>query len=114
MQLYRGRLLSHEVGHASVVTVQIDEEWVRIYSEYKRYGAWTAVDLKVERLTVFRFQMTLDGVLHTFNPDDPNGFSDAIGAVIDLRPKTRFGLGDRVKAALAERAEERAAASREP
>jgi hypothetical protein len=102
VQLFRGQLLSHEAGHATHVTVQVENEWVRIYSEHKRFGAWTCTDLKVERLTVFRFQLQLDGVTHTFTPDDPNGFSDSVGAVIDLRPKSRFGLGDRVKKALAE------------
>lgn len=102
MQLFRGQLLSHEAGHATHVTVQVENDWVRIYSEHKRFGAWSASDLKVERLTVFRFQLNIDGVIHTFTPDDPNGFSEAVGAVIDLRPKSRFGLGDRVKAALAE------------
>lgn len=113
MQLFRGQLLSHEAGHPSGVTVQVDEEWVRVYSDRKRYGAWSAADLNVERLTVFRFEMTLDGVVHTFSPDDPNGFATAVGAVIDLRPKARFGLGDRVKAALVERAADRAAATQE-
>jgi hypothetical protein len=102
VQLFRGQLLSHEAGHATHVTVQVENDWVRIYSEHKRFGAWSAADLNVERLTVFRFQLSLDGVIHTFTPDDPNGFSEAVGAVIDLRPKSRFGLGDRVKAALAE------------
>ncbi len=111
MQLFRGQLISHEAGYATTVTVQVDNDWVRIYNDHKRYGAWSASDLSVERLTVFRFQLHLDGVTHTFTPDDPNGFSDAVGAVIDLRPKSRFGLGDRVKAALAEQAAAREAAA---
>ncbi len=104
MHMFSGQLLSHEGGHVVDVTVQVEDNWVRIYNTHKRFGAWAAEDLKVQRITVFRFQMELDGVLHNFSPDDPNGFSDAVGAVIDLRRTTRFGLGDRVRAALAEQA----------
>lgn len=109
MHIFRGQLLSLEGGHSVDVTVQIEDNWVRIFNAHKRYGAWMSDDLNVQRITVFRFQMELDGVLHNFTPDDPNGFSDAVGAVIDLRRTTRFGLGDRVRAALAEQAAAREA-----
>jgi hypothetical protein len=48
--------------------------------------------------------LRLENEEFTFAPDDPRAFSDAMGAVIDLRPKARFGLGDRVKAARAAQA----------
>ena len=104
MLIFKGRLVSHAGGHASDVAVHVDSEWARIFDDHnKRHGAWRLDDLHVERVTVFRFTMMLDGVTHTFTPDDPNAFAEAIGVVIDLRPKSRFGLGDRVRAAQAER-----------
>jgi hypothetical protein len=102
MQNFRGRLTSHANGDPDVATIQVDGDWVRIVAGHRRLGAWRVQDVHCERVTVFRFQLTLDGVTHTFSPDDPAGFSGAVGAVIDLRPKSRFGLGDRVKAARAE------------
>jgi hypothetical protein len=99
MQNFKGRLVSHESGNQLTATVNVDGEWVRIWNDHKRVGAWPAASVNCERLTVFRFQMTLDGVVHTFQPDDPGGFANGIGAVIDLRPTTRFGLGPKVKAA---------------
>jgi hypothetical protein len=103
MQTFRGRMVSHGGGEPFVAVVTVDEEWVRIVSGHRRLGAWARETLNTQRVTVFRFQLDLDGSPHTFTPDDPAGFSDAVGAVVDLRPKSRFGLGDRVRQALAER-----------
>jgi hypothetical protein len=105
MQTFRGRMVSHQGGEPFVAVVTVDDEWVRIVSGHRRLGAWTRDALNTQRVTVFRFQMDLDGAPHTFTPDDPATFSEAVGAVVDLRPKSRFGLGDRVREALAEREE---------
>jgi hypothetical protein len=56
-----------------------------------------------ERRGVREFTFSAHGQAWTFVSDNPAGFSDAVGVVIDLRPTTsRFGLGERVKAAKAE------------
>ena len=111
MHTFRGRMVSHEGGEPFNAVITIDDDWVRIVAGYRRLGAWPRADLVCERVTVFRFQLELDGVTHTFTPDDPAGFSDAIGAVVDLRPKSRFGLGERVRKALEEREAEMAEAT---
>ena len=113
MRNFRGQITSHESSDHYVATVAVDEEgeWVRIWNEHKRVGAWPVADVNCERVTVFRFQLTLDDVVHTFQPEDPAGFAESIGAVIDLRPTSRFGLGPRVQKAKEELAEARAAGS---
>jgi hypothetical protein len=96
---FKGQLSSHERDDQYVATVAVDGELVRIWNDHKRIGAWPVEEVNCERVTVFRFQLTLDGVVHTFQPDDPAGFAESVGAIIDLRPTYRFGLGPRVKAA---------------
>ena len=108
---FRGQLTSHQTGDDFIALVAVDDETVRIWNDHKRIGAWPIDDVKCERVTVFRFQLTIDGVVHTFQPTDPAGFADSVGTVIDLRPKSRFGLGPRVQAAKEELAAARAAAS---
>lgn len=110
MRNFKGQIASHVTGDQYVATIAVDGEMVRIWNDHKRVGAWPVQDVKCERVTVFRFQLHLDGVLHTFQPDDPGGFAESVGAIIDLRPKTRFGLGPRVKKAKEELAAAKAAA----
>ncbi len=111
MRNFKGQLTSHDRADHYVATVAVDGEWIRIWNEHKRVGAWPVEQVHCERVTVFRFQLTLDGVVHTFQPDDPGGFATGVGAVIDLRPTSRFGLGPRVKAAKEELAAARPAGS---
>jgi hypothetical protein len=101
MEAFQGRLTSHQSKEPVVGIVQVDGDWVRVMAGHRRLGAWSVRDIHCERVTVFRFQMTLDGVLYTFAPDDPGAFAESVASVIDLRPKSRFGLGDRVRAARA-------------
>ncbi len=108
MKSFHGRLISHEGGEAFEVAIQIDEDWVRAFSGHKRMGAWHRDAIACERITAFRFRLEMDGISYTFTPSDPTGFSDTIGAVVDLRPTTRFGLGPRVRAAKTEMAAARA------
>ncbi len=89
-------------------TVQVDDEWVRVVAGHRRLGAWKLRDVQCERVTVFRYHLTLDSKQYAFNPDDPTAFGEVVAPVIDLRPKSRFGLGERVKAARAELEAERA------
>lgn len=101
MQTFKGGFVAHAGGEPVTATVQVDGDWVRVVAGHRRLGAWPLTQVGCERITVFRFQLTLEGAEYTFAPDDPKAFGDAVGAVIDLRPKARFGLGDRVKAARA-------------
>lgn len=102
MRSFRGRLVSHAYKSAGdTVNVGLDDDWIRIWNAHKRIGSWRIAEVACERVTVFRFTLDLDGIVHTFTPDDPGGFAGAIGAIIDLRPTSRFGLGERVKAAKA-------------
>lgn len=105
---FKGQLTSHTSGDQYMAMIAVDGEMVRIWNEHKRIGAWKVEDVNCERVTVFRFQLTLDEVVHTFQPDDPAGFAESVGPVIDLRPTSRFGLGPRVKAAKDELAAARA------
>lgn len=108
---FRGQMTSHQTGDQYVAMVAVDGEMVRIWNDHKRVGAWPVEGVNCERVTVFRFELTLDDVVHTFQPEDPAGFANSVGTVIDLRPKTRFGLGPRVQRAKEELAAARAASS---
>lgn len=110
MQSYTGRLSPHDGGETSAVTFHVDGHWLRLMQGNRRVGAWAIEDVVVERLTVFRFNVTLDGVKHTFAPDDPAGFAGSVRVVVDLRPASRFGLGERVRKAKEELAAAHAAA----
>lgn len=106
---FRGQIVSHQGGFEYTATVAVDGDYVRIWNDHKRVGAWPVAEIECQRVTVFRFQLTLDDVVHTFQPDDPGGFAESVGAIIDLRPTHRFGLGPRVKAAKEELAAARQA-----
>jgi hypothetical protein len=99
MQNFTGRLTPHGGGDAQTATIMIDGQWLRLMQGHRRVGAWALEDVAVERVTVFRFNVTLDGATSTFAPDDPAGFADSVDVVVDLRPKSRFGLGERVRKA---------------
>ena len=104
MRTFKGGFVAHAGGEPVTATVHVDGELVRIVAGHRRLGAWPLHQVACERVTVFRFMLRLENEEFTFAPDDPRAFSDAMGAVIDLRPKARFGLGDRVKAARAAQA----------
>lgn len=110
MRTFRGKLTAAGSAHEIDATISIDRDWIRIWSGVKRIGAWNRDQVRCERVTVFRFTLELDGDIHTFVPDDPAGFADGIGVVVDLRPTSRFGLGERVRAAKEAMAAARAAA----
>jgi hypothetical protein len=89
-------------GHDSArVSVQLDEGRCRIWNERKRIGSWDMLEVEAERIGVFRFMLMLDGAPYVFVPDDPNGFGDEAGAIIDLTSTStgRFGLAARIRQA---------------
>lgn len=102
MATFPGQLVSHASGQPIAASVQVDDDWVRIWSGHRRLGAWSLEAVHPERVTVFRFHLTLDNTTYTFIPEDPAAFANEVKAVIDLRPKARFGLADRVRAARAQ------------
>ncbi len=113
MRNFTGRMSPHDGGDAHSATIMIDGQWFRLMEGNRRVGAWSLDDVLVERVTVFRFNITLDGVANTFAPDDPAGFAESVNVVVDLRPASRFGLGERVRKAKEELAAAHAAAADE-
>jgi hypothetical protein len=98
MTIFSGQL-QRENEEPLRVHLQIDEDRCRIWTDRRRLGSWQLNDVHTERASVFRFILHLDGADVSFTPDDPSGFSDAMGAVIDLRPaRSRFGLAERLRA----------------
>lgn len=81
-------------------TIQIDEGRCRLFNDRRRIASWDLSEISAERNGVYSFQIKAPDMTFIFQPMDPSGFSEAIGAVIELRaPKTRFGLADRVRQA---------------
>jgi hypothetical protein len=83
-------------------SVQIEDGRVRIWTDRRRLVSWDQAQVTCERTSVFRFQLSDGYATYDFQPGDPAGFSDSIGAVVDLRaPKSRFGLAERIRQAQA-------------
>ena len=94
-QLYKGEDMPPERAH-----VQIEDGRCRLFTDRRRLGSWDIAEIHAERVGVLRFQVTAGEVGFAFQPTDPSGFSEAIGATVDLRSsKGRFGLAERVRAA---------------
>lgn len=103
MEAFPGKLDMGDGGEYTVV-VSVDSEWLRIGSGARKVGAWNLSEVSIERPTVFRFTITTPESVYTFRPEDPAAFANSLPVVVDLRSRSRFGLGDRVRAAKAERA----------
>lgn len=101
MSVFGGQL--HRNDEAPIRgTIQIEDGRVRIWTDRRRLASWDLHQVKCERTSVFRFSLSDGNITYEFQPADPAGFSDAIGAVVDLRaPKSRFGLADRIRQAQA-------------
>jgi hypothetical protein len=94
-QLYKGEDMPPERAH-----VQIEDGRCRLFTDRRRLGSWDLDEVKAERVGVLRFNVSAGELKFAFQPNDPTGFSQAIGATVDLRStKSRFGLADRVRAA---------------
>lgn len=111
MKTFKGRMSPHDSADSYAATILIDGQWLRLMNGNRRIGAWALDDVTIERLTVFRYEITLDGTPSTFAPDDPISFANSVDVVVDLRPKSRFGLGERVRKAKEELAAARAKSS---
>lgn len=99
MATYTGRLQS-ETLQPSFVTIEIDEGRFRVVAGRRHMGSWSLDQIKADRTSVYRFALTIEGDEFEFFPEDPSSFSDAVGAVIDLRERSgRFGLKARIEKA---------------
>ncbi len=81
------------------VTVDIgDDDRLRIVARRRHMGSWPMDEVKVERTSIYRFILGIEGDELEFFPEDPFTFADKAGAVIDLREaKGRFGLKARIE-----------------
>lgn len=102
MAVYEGTLAPHLMeGDPARARFVVDDGWVRVVVGPRPLGTWRVSDIDCARVSLTRFTVNLNGDAYTFMPDRPGEFSEDIGAVVDLRPTARFGLGPRVRAALA-------------
>lgn len=99
MAFFTGRLQGLRL-EPTPVTVEIDEGRFRMAAGRRHLGSWPLDDVEVQRASIYRFAFEIDGDRFEFLPDDPRGFSDAAGAVIDLtEAKGRYGLKARIEQA---------------
>jgi hypothetical protein len=84
------------------VTIEVEDGRFRIVAGRRHMGSWPLEKIEVERTSIYRFGLTVEGDSLEFFPEDPSGFSATVGAVIDLREsKGRFGLKARIERASA-------------
>ncbi len=83
-----------------MVSIDIGDGRFRVSAGRRQLGSWAQQRVVAERTSIYRFEINIDGDQFEFFPDDPSGFSDAVGAVIDLtESKGRFGLKARIEKA---------------
>lgn len=100
MALFDGQLYKGEDAPPERAHIQIEDGRCRLFTDRRRLGSWDLNEIQAERVGVLRFHVSAGEFMFAFQPNDPRGFSDAIGATVDLRSaKSRFGLADRVRAA---------------
>lgn len=97
MTQYLGRLQSDTL-EISFVTVNVDDDdRVRIMAGRRPLGSWPIAKVKAERRSIYKYDLEIDGEAFEFFPEDPSGFGDAVGAVVDLtNDGNRFGLKARI------------------
>ena len=99
MAIYMGRLQGPDLEPTSVSVETVDDR-IRIATGRTQLGSWPLSDVSVQRLSIFRFSLELEGDALEFFPEEPSEFSNALGAVIDLtQPRGRFGLKERIQEA---------------
>ena len=100
MATFEGQWYKSEQAAPERAHVQIEDGRCRLFTDRRRLGSWDLNEVQTERVGVLRFHVTAGEFMFAFQPNDPSGFSNAIGATVDLRSsKSRFGLADRVRAA---------------
>lgn len=97
MAFFQGRLRAHRL-EPSAVTIEIAEDRIRVVAGRRHLGSWPLSSVVVNRTSVYRFAFEIEGDDFEFFPEDPQAFSDAAGAIIDLTEKKgRFGLKERIQ-----------------
>jgi len=100
MSNFPGRLQGPAL-EPTYVTIEVADNRLRMVAGRRRMGSYALDDIEVERTSIYRFSITVDEDTLEFFPDEPSGFADAVGAVIDLRESTgRFGLKARIEKAV--------------
>ena len=99
MAIYLGRLQSADLEPTPVKMETVDDR-LRIVAGRTQMGSWPLASVSVQRTSVYRFALEIEGDSLEFFPEEPLGFSEAVGAVIDLTEKQgRFGLKTRMQEA---------------
>jgi len=99
MAEFQGRLQGPKLEPA-YVTAEVADDRFRLVAGRRHLGSWPLKAIAVERTSIYRFALEIDGDHLEFFPEDPSGFSDSVGAVIDLREtRGRFGLKARIERA---------------
>ena len=97
MDIYEGRMRGASL-ELSYVTLRLDDDKrLRIFAGPVEVGSWSMSRVSAERTSIYRFSLDIDGEMFEFFPEDPLGFSDAIGAVIDLTRTSRFSLKEAIE-----------------
>jgi hypothetical protein len=97
MATYEGRMRGEKLGLSHVVLRLDDDQRLRIFTGPVAVGSWPMTRVSAERTSIYRFSLDIDGEVFEFFPEDPLGFSEAIGAVIDLTPTSRFSLKEAIE-----------------
>lgn len=99
MAQFDGRLQGPEL-EPSRVHIDIGDGRFRVAAGRRQIGSWPVEQIVAERTSIYRFALKIAGETFDFYPDDPSTFSDAVGAVVDLREsKGRYGLKARIEQA---------------
>lgn len=97
MAYYLGRLQGPKL-EPTVVTVEIDDNRLRIVAGRRHMGSWPLPAMDILRTSIYRFAFEIEGDNFEFFPDDPSAFSDAAGAIVDLTGREgRYGLKARIQ-----------------
>ena len=97
MANFLGRLQGPSL-EPTYVTMEVADNRLRIVAGRRHMGSWPLTAVSVQRTSVYRFALEIDGDHLEFFPEDPSEYSDAVGAVIDLTEKKgRFGLKARIQ-----------------
>ena len=94
---YSGRLHGRSL-ESTYVTLEVADSWLRIVAGRRQLGSWPLSAVTVQRTSVYRFTLWIDGGSLEFLAEDPLEFSDEVGAVVDLTAKKgRYGLKARIQ-----------------
>ena len=97
MAQFTGRLQGPHLEPSGVL-IDIADDRFRVSTGRRQIGSWPLSKINVERTSIYRFDLEIEGDHLDFYPDDPSTFSNQVGAIIDLtESKGRFGLKARIE-----------------